>query len=234
MTGNVPPFFWPLLACFIVAVLALVILLYPSDHEIAPRRTRRSYHPVRRTFGTLLLLVAVLAGLLALSVYRYLELFTDRPVAVVEIVQDDKQQYTLQLGVFDNHQAIQRLQQYLMRGDAWMIEARVMRWRLPAALAGVPSLYRLERLAGRYDDIDQERTQPRTVYGLDDWALPDLFTLKQSFPRWLPFVEIQHGNATWMPMFNGARYTVLFNDRGGLLARPSDTYTADRLKSMGW
>ena len=42
--------------------------------------------------------------------------------------------------------------QYVLYGDQWQIDARVVRWKLPALMAGVPPLYRLERLSGRYGD----------------------------------------------------------------------------------
>ena len=50
-----------------------------------------------------------------------------------------------------------------LTGDAWRVEAVVLKWKLPALLAGVPPLYRLDRLSGRYDDPAQEMTAPRTV-----------------------------------------------------------------------
>jgi hypothetical protein len=36
----------------------------------------------------------------------------------------------------------------------------VLKWKLPALLAGVPPLYRLDRLSGRYDDPAQEASAP--------------------------------------------------------------------------
>ena len=50
-----------------------------------------------------------------------------------------------------------------LTGDDWRVEAVVLKWKLPALLAGVPPLYRLDRLSGRYDDPGQEMSAPRTV-----------------------------------------------------------------------
>src|SRR6185312_10373503 len=50
-----------------------------------------------------------------------------------------------------------------LAGDDWRVEAVVLKWKLPAVLAGLPPLYRLARIDGRYDDPAQEASAPRTV-----------------------------------------------------------------------
>lgn len=230
---SIAPFLWIALAAFVLAVPGFVMLFSRTDADIARWRPPR-LHLFRRFVGLLLVLLAVVAALLAFSIYSYLQLFNDRPVAVIELEEEGPQRFRASLGILENEDTIQRLERYTLLGDAWQVDARVLRWKLPATLAGVPSLYRLDRISGRYNNIDEERNKTRSVYSLDDWNYPDLFTAKQRFPRWLPFVEPQYGSATWMPMFNRARYLILFNNRGGLLARPADDYTADALSGMGY
>ncbi|CPI25769.1 membrane protein [Bordetella pertussis] len=126
------------------------------------------------------------------------------------------------------------MRDYTLYGDQWQIDAKVVRWRLPALLAGVPPLYRLERLSGRYQDTARERSAPRSVHALDDWPAPDLAQVKRLVPNWLPFVDVQFGSAAYMPMFDGARYQVYLDPRGALFIRPADAVTAERLKQLGW
>lgn len=203
------------------------MLFGSGDSRLGGWQPRR-LHLVRRTVGLLLVLIALLAAAFAFLVHRYLQLFHDRPVAIIELHQEAPQRFRASLMLAGN--SGERIQHYELQGDAWQVDARVLRWQLPAALAGVPSLYRLDRISGRYDDITEERTAPRSVYAIGTSAAPDLFNLKRDYPRWLPFIDAQYGSATWMPMFDGARYIVLFNDRGGLLARPADTQTAELLR----
>ncbi|WP_246012855.1 hypothetical protein [Pigmentiphaga humi] len=193
-----------------------------------PRRLR----PLRRLLGLALLALSLVAALLAFTVHRYLQLFEDRQVATIEFAQEGPQRFRASVMLPPGPAgAPQGERRFTLLGDAWQIDARVLRWRLPAALAGVPSLYRLDRIGGRYDDVERERTAPRSVYALDgDGRLPDLWMLKREFSRWLPYVDAEYGSATFMPMFDGARYLVLFNDRGGLLAKPADAATAARLR----
>src|SRR5690606_22564180 len=119
-------------------------------------------------------------------------------------------------------------------GDQWQLDARVIRWSVPALLAGLPPLYRLERLSGRYVNLDQEREAERTVHALDARAFPDLWTLKRPHPGWLPFVDADYGSAAYLPLLDGARYTITLNARGGLVARPADDETAGLLRHAGW
>jgi len=230
---SISPFLWIALAAFILAIPGGLLLFGSSDEDYNSWRPRRP-HLARRLIGLLLILVALLGGLLAFSIHRYLQLFSDRPVALIELHQEGPQRFRASLLISGGGEAQARVQHFTLLGDAWLLEARVLRWRLPAALAGVPSLYRLERIAGRYDDIEKERSGERSVYAVNEPGMPDLFSLKREFPRWLPFVDAQYGSGTWMPMFDDARYVVLFNDRGGLLAKPADSRTLEMLEDAGW
>lgn len=231
---STAPYLWAALAAFLIAVPGMLMLFGSGNGRAHPWSPRR-LHLIRRFFGLVLALLALAVGLLAFSIQRYLQLFQDRPVAALELVREAPQQFRARLTLVGEGGAVDSVREFTLRGDAWMLDARVLRWQLPAALAGVPSLYRLERLSGRYDDIAQEREGERTVYDVQSDVPLDLFSLKQQFSRWLPFVDARYGSATWMPMLDGARYFVLFNDRGGLLARPADAHTAALLNAQpGW
>lgn len=231
---DLSPYLWAATLALLLIVIGFVFLAGVRRRRDGSARPR--LRPVRGLFGLVLLAAGILAGLLAFTVYRYLQLFEDTPVAMIVLKQEGPQQFRATV-TLNNHDVVgsaPTVQEFTLLGDAWMVDARVLRWQLPAALAGVPSLYRLERLSGRYDDIDKERAAPRSVFELTQDAGPDLWTLKRDFGRWLPFVDARYGNATWMPMVDKASYLVLFNDRGGLLAKPADDATAQALKAKGW
>lgn len=230
---SIAPYLWLGLAAFLIAVPGLVMLVSSGNGQSHPWSPRR-LHLMRRLFGLVLLLLAIALGLLGFSVHRYLQLFQDRPVAALEMARESPQRFRVKLTLVGDGGTADSVREFTLMGDAWMLDARVLRWQLPAALAGVPSLYRLERLSGRYDNLDQERTAERSVYEVQTAAPVDLFSLKQQFSRWLPFVDARYGSATWMPMLDGARYLILFNDRGGLLARPADAHTAGLLRDTGF
>ncbi len=183
---------------------------------------------VRTLLGLALLLVALGLGGVAAGLRGWLD-FGDRPVATLLLRQEAPQRYRATLTRVNGD-----AREYTLAGDEWQLDARVIRWRLPAQLAGLPPMYRLERLSGRYGDLQLEREAPRTVHALDTDALPDLWTLRRRFPNWLPFVDARFGSAAYLPMLDGARYEIAINPRGGLVVKPADDATQRRLDESGW
>lgn len=225
----IAPFLWLALAAFIIAIPGAMLIF--SNDDTPPARTR--FRPVRRGIGLLLLLLAIVTALLAMATYRYLYLFNDRPIALVELHQEAPQQFRATIMMTSASGRESSIRRQVLNGDAWAIDAQVLRWQLPAILAGLPPLYSLERISGSYDDLERERDALRSMHTLRDSPIPDLFTLKQDFPDWLPFVDARYGSAARMPMFDKARYMVLFDDHGDLLAEPADTHSANRLEELG-
>lgn len=212
---------------------AVACLLFALIFGGGLRRSLRQ----RRWFGALLrfgLLGAFLAAGLALALlagalFHYLELAGETRVATLSLRQVEPQRYAARLETADGlHRSFE------LRGDEWQLDARVIRWKLPALLAGAPNLYRLERLSGRYGDVKQEREAQRSVHDLAANAFPDLWMLKKQFPAYLPFVDADYGSAAYLPMLDGARYDVTLGSSGGLLARPADANTRALLEAAGW
>jgi hypothetical protein len=198
----------------------------PKD---ASGRRHFRLRPMRRLCGLLLLAVALSSGLLALTLVQFVRLTTDLPVAQVSMLKQAPQSFLVTVQIPD-----QNPHHYTLAGDQWQVDAKVIRWKLPALLAGAPALYTFERLSGRYDNIEQEKTDVRSVYDLSDWPVPDLAALKRVFPDWLPFVDVQYGSAAYMPMMNEGEYLVYVDPRGGLVVRPNSPLTRDGLRQRGW
>jgi hypothetical protein len=120
--------------------------------------------------------------------------------------------------------------QVQLSGDDWRVEAVVLKWKLPALLSGLPPLYRLDRLSGRYDDAEQEATAPRTVISFRPADGFDLLGLKRSYPQWLPEVDTVFGSGAYLPLVDEGHYSVSLLRTGALVARP-DEATAARIAS---
>jgi len=95
----------------------------------------------------------------------------------------------------------------------------VLKWKGMGTLLGLDTLYRFERLAGRYADTGQEKSAPRTVYPLAAQAPFDLWSLLKEHQRWLPLADALYGSASYAPMADGAQYAVQVSATG-LLIRP--------------
>jgi len=213
----------------ILAIPALLALLVAIALLARRRRSAGIGRFLRGLFGLGFLLVAIALGALALALHSYRSLHADVPVAQIALKQIAPQRFSATLTPEAGASRTVELQ-----GDQWEVDARVVRWQLPARLAGVPPLYRLERISGRYVDIQKEREATRSLFDLTDAGQLDLWTLKRQFPQWLPFVDADFGSGAYLPMVDGGRFDLMLSPDGGLVAKPTDQATRDKLRGMHW
>lgn len=152
--------------------------------------------------------------MLAFSYYGYGRLVEEHVVSQIEFSQFAPRQYTARV-MIDG--ASDRLLD--LRGDEWQMDARVVNWKPPATLLGLDPIYQLDRLSGRYSDIDDEMSQERTVHALSDEMQLDIWRVARQFPVLMPGIDAYYGTASYLPMADGARFEVTLT-RTALIARP--------------
>ena len=190
-------------------------------------RTRGAGRVLLRAFGTVLLLAAVgLAGLGGL-LRQYAWLLEDVPAATISLRALGPQRFEATLRLGDEPARVLEV-----LGDEWQLDARLIRWTLPAQLGGLAPVYRFERLSGRYTDTDQEISAQRSVHDLrGQW---DFWEFRQRWLADLPIADARWGSAAYLPMVDGATYQVYVSPRGGLVAKPADPATEAMLDEAGW
>lgn len=218
-----------MLMLIVAAVVLLVSLWLLASCRGAWRRRRRASATGRAAFGLLALALALTLGALGTLLLGYVRMTQDTQVAHLAIEQLGTQRYAVALTDGSG-----RTRRYELAGDEWQLDARIVRWTTPGVLAGLPPLYRLERLSGRYGDIKQEREATRTLYALNESAIPDLWSLRRQYPGIVPFVDADYGSAAYLPLLDGAEYDVSLAQRGGLVARAHDDETRRLLEAAGW
>jgi len=208
----------------ILAVIALFFTLF----QLVALRQRMDDHQRLAAAGRGLLLIEgfaltlALAGMgFALRGYRLLS--EEAPVVEIDAHILSPQRWALVLHWPDG--GTRRVE---VAGDAWRVEAVVLKWKLPALLAGVPPLYRLDRLSGRYDDANDEMHAPRTVIDFREAGGFDLLDLHKQYPRWVPDVDVLFGSGVYLPLVDQGHYTVNLMRTGALVARP-DEGTQERI-----
>ena len=199
------------IACAALGLIALVVSLRRLLHA--------RFFAASRAGMLGLLLAAGAAFLFAFSItlHTYARLTYEQPVAQLTFIALGPQLYTATLV----RSPAGDVETFALSGDEWQLDARVLKWRGAANLLGLDARYRLERLGGRYVEIEQERTGPRSVYALGPAPALDLWLLARAYPRWLPFVDAVYGSATYLPMADGARFQVTISQTG-LVARPTN------------
>jgi hypothetical protein len=205
----------------LLAILAAIILVVALVQLLAARQHVHHRRHLAAGGHTLLMLVFLLLGIvlggLAISLRGYRFLSEEAPVVQIDSRILSPQQWALTLTWPDG-----ATRQVMLSGDDFQVDAVVLKWKLPALLAGLPPLYRLDRISGRYDDANQEMTAPRTVIDFNQAGEGDLLDLKKRIPTWLPEVDTVFGSGVVLPLVDGGHYSVDLMRTGALVARPDE------------
>jgi hypothetical protein len=205
----------------VLLVLAGILLLATLVQLVVVQRHLHAGRRFAASWRALLCLVCFALTLLlagtgyALRGYRLLG--EEAPVVDIDAHILSPQRWALTLTWPDGS-----TRQLQLSGDDWRVEAIVLKWKLPALLAGVPPLYRLDRLSGRYDDPAQEAEAPRTVISFSAAGAFDLLNLHKQYPQWLPEVDTVYGSGAFLPLVDQGHYSVSLMRTGALVARPDE------------
>jgi hypothetical protein len=195
----------------------------------AVRRIRR-----RRVFGGMLIgatalvliLLSAVAALIAANLLTYQRLSFEQPAGELQLTRTGDREFNAVLTYPSGEHA-----NFALRGDEWQIDARVLKWHAFANLVGFDSAYRLDRIGGRYTRLEDERSQPRSVYSLNQPQRIDLWDLVHRYHSWVPWMDALYGSATFLPMADGALYEIKVS-QSGLVARPLNQAARDAV--AGW
>jgi hypothetical protein len=198
----------------LIVVCGLLGLLF---FVAAIRRLRR-----RRVMGgmahgaaaLIFFLAAACAMLIGSNLRTYQRLSYEQPAGELQLSRIADRQFDAVLSYPDGERA-----NFSLRGDEWQVDARVLKWHAFANLVGFDTAYRLERISGRYSRIEDERTEPRTVYDLHAPGRVDPWELIHRYRSWVPWMDALYGSATFLPMADGALYEIKVS-QSGLVARP--------------
>lgn len=196
------------------AVFTIVTLFF----LVSMLRHARRRRPLRATGSMVGGAASGAAGcasiLIAFSYFGYGRLIDEQVVSQIEFSQSAPGDYVARLMIDGERDRLLPL-----RGDEWQMDARVVNWKPPATLLGLDPIYQLERLSGRYSNIDDEMSEQRTVHALSEDMALDVWRVARRFPKLMPGVDAYYGTATYLPMADGARFEVKLT-RTALIARP--------------
>ena len=223
------------LTTFLLALYAFALLcaLIAIGHGAGARRhwrARRRFAACHRGVWSLVFVLLALLGALGGTVLiGYRRLASEALVASLDTRMLGPDRYAVDIELPDGSRRAAEI-----GGDEWQLDARVIKWDVRAVVLGAPPLYRLDRLSGRYRDASKDAAAPKSIAVLSAPAPLDLLDLKQRFPRWLPWVDADYGSGAYLPLVDGGRFKVTLAAAGGLVARPADEATAQKVKSTGW
>jgi hypothetical protein len=134
-------------------------------------------------------------------------------VAIVECAKDSQSDQTFLNIEFYPNTDMAKKQTFNFTANEWIIESRIIKWKPLLGFFGMQRYYKLERLSGRYLDINQERNLPRQVYNIAE--KPDaLWAFLYKYNRCFPFIDAVYGNSAFIQYELGAQYYVYMTSTG--------------------
>jgi len=209
-------------------VLALLMALALWRSFLLLRRKRLLAGGLWGFQAVLLLLAFFLLLLVFSNLQTYRRLTYEQPVADIYLRKLAPRRYQLSLALPGEEEDAY----YVLEGDQWQLDARVLKWKPWANLLGLDAFYRLDRLSSRHADIERARRIPPSVHdlspplrGLDVWRLQRLLR------EHLRFVDTLFGQSVFMPMADGAHYRVMLG-QSGLLVRAQNEAAREAASEM--
>jgi hypothetical protein len=212
LSAMVPVIF---LCFFLVILFVLLLVLF-----VARIKQKKVFASMFYASQCSLIFCLLLIGLLLLSnLFLYNRLTFERPIALVELIKKNRQEFSLVFYDIEDGQK-QFSERFLIEGDEWQIDARIIKWHSWANLIGMNSLFHLDRVSGRFRSIEQANQKKHTAYSLFDHNRGlDVWKLKTVFSDHLPFMDAYYGQSIYLPMVDKAKFEVSVL-QSGLIARP--------------
>ena len=202
-----------LLAAAVFGFLGAILVI---TGLVALRRLRPLRFMLRTLMGLLLLSFGAVAGAVSVGMQGYRALTREDLAARIVVQPLGPQLFSATVHIPGRPQS----SYYELAGDALYVDAHILKWHPAANIIGLHTAYELDRIAGRYDDIERERSAPRTVHTLappDRWV--DLFTLRTRYAALAPALDAEYGSGTFVRVSAPAEFEVRVSTTG-LLIRP--------------
>ena len=179
---------------------------------------------LKASFAMSLVALTVVALFSLLDILTYKQLLSEVPIASISMYEKQPQHFDVSLIATGGEE-----QRFEIHGDQWQLDARLLTWIGPIAAMGKKPLYRLDRISGRYISLEQARNAEQSIYGLEQSNMVDVWKVLQTMPSW---IDANYGSAVYMPMENGAVYSVHLTAKG-MNVRPVNSI-AKRLLGENW
>ena len=177
--------------------------------------------------GSLLFILSALSFAVLMNVASYSRLTHEQAVAEISFKQLSSQHFTATMTFIEDSLT----RDFLLKGDEWQLEAKVLKWHGIANLMGLNAQYKLHRITGRYSSIEESNQHTGNSYQLTADPGLNLWSWTRRHQTLLPFVDAYYGSAVFLPMSDNAEYKI-FMTQSGLIARPLNSAAKNGL--LNW
>jgi len=175
------------------------------------------------TLFLLMLALSALFAVMAMSTQGYRALIREEIAAWVSTTPTGPQTFAARIRLVGGAERT-----YSLAGDQFYIDAHVLKWKPIANMLGLHTQYELDRISGRYIDVEDEQTKPRTVFAIGKSKKLDMFSLRQRYPLLSYLVDAEYGSASFIETGERASFEVRVSTTGLLIRRTETDSEGDR------
>ena len=194
----------------IACAVAAVVCVFLARGALRKRRPFATL--TRALLAALFTSLAAIAALVAIGTRGYRALTEEELAATVRVTPEGPHRFTATFTFADGRSAT-----YDIDGDQLYVDARVLKWHYWADLLGLHTLYALDRVGGRYADLNDELHRPRTLYALGPERPLDLFVLIREYSVLAPLADAEYGSGTFLDVTAPATLDLRVSTTGLLL-----------------
>ncbi|HEX9673587.1 MAG TPA: hypothetical protein VGA12_09150 [Burkholderiales bacterium] len=162
--------------------------------------------------GLLFLVLGTLAGTVSVGMMGYRALTREDVAANIVVKPAGKQRFMATFRFPDGREAT-----YELAGDEIYVDAHILKWHPYANMVGLHTAYEIDRVAGRYQAIKDEREAVRTVHALARDKPVDLYALRRRYTFLSPLFDAEYGSATFVPVTRSAELELRVSPTGLLI-----------------
>jgi hypothetical protein len=204
---------WMLVAAIALALTGTLLVV---GGLVALMRARPLRFALRTLTGLLLLATGAFAAALSFGMQGYRALTHEEVAARISVQPLGAQRFAAEVRLADGRRAT-----YELAGDEIYVDAHILKWRPIFNVAGLHTAYELDRIAGRYHALTDERAAARTVHSLSSERPLDLFGLRRRHAFLAPLVDAEYGSATFVPVTRPMELEVRVSTTGLLIRERS-------------
>jgi hypothetical protein len=196
-----------------VATIVLAVAFFVSA-VLAVRRKRLFGTAASAGASLLLFAVAALLATIALATQGYRALTREDLAATVVIRPTGPHQFTALVTFPDGRDTM-----FVLNGEQVYVDAHILKWKPIANILGLHTAYELDRIGGRYFEIEHERDSARTIFSLSKPKRLDMFALRHRWAAFAPLLDAEYGSGTFVTADRPDSLEVLVSTTGLLIRR---------------
>ncbi|MDQ7049400.1 MAG: hypothetical protein Q9M92_07600 [Enterobacterales bacterium] len=151
-------------------------------------------------------------SLILISTRGYQALTFEQSAALIHIIPQSPQMFVAEITLSDG-----RIERYLLKGDEIMIEANILKWKSWANMLGLNTAFRLDRVRGRYSNLEDERSRPLSVYSMRGSVKVDLADWRGDYKKFAFLLDVEHGSASYVSAKQEKHLQLMVTSSGLLL-----------------